>query len=171
MPADIEYLFHNLQNPTTPIIVPSNNFATVRNTHFNKAKTTLLLVHGSGGNSSGPLVQKVRAAVVKAKLDINVIGVEWQQFQLRNSKIDVRNCAQLFGNIVGNFIKAMMKDFGLSLDNLVIVGHSIAGAFCAEIGSAIGNKTRAIVGLETCSRKDRAKFVEVCKYIEIFCFV
>lgn len=99
---------------------------------------------------------------MKAKLDVNLIGVEWQRFQLRNNNTDIYNCTKLFGSIVGKLLKAMMKSFGLNLDNLVMVGHSIAGGFCAEVGSAVDSKAGAIIGLESCSYKDRAKFVQVC---------
>lgn len=99
---------------------------------------------------------------MKAKLDVNLIGVEWQRLQLRNSKIDIYNCTKLFGSVVGKLLEAMIKSFGLNLDNLVMVGHSIAGGFCAEVGTAVGNKAAAIIGLESCSYKDRAKFVQVC---------
>lgn len=161
VPEDIKYLFYSLQNPKTPIIVPSNNFGVIKNTHFDKSKETIVLVHGSGGDSSGPLVQNVTATIVKAKIDVNVIGVEWQKFQTRNQ--DVRNCAKLFGKIVGTLLEDMKKNHGLQYSNLVVVGHSIAGAFCGEIGAYLNNQIARIVGLETCCSSSMAKFVEVWK--------
>lgn len=107
VPDDIKYLFYSLKNPKTPIIVPSNNFAAIKNTHFDKSKETIVLVHGSGGNTSSPLVQNVTATIAKARMDVNVIAVEWQKFQLHNT--DVRNCAKLFGTIVGSLLEAMNK--------------------------------------------------------------
>lgn len=152
-------MFYNIQNPTTPIIVPSNNFTTIKNTHFNKARETLVLIHGSGGDSSGPLVKNVTAAIAKAKIDVNVIGVEWRKYQLRNP--DVRNCSKLFAKVVGTMLEDLQKNHGLQYSNLVIVGHSIAGGFCGEISVYLKNQVAKIVGLETCCTKDRAKFVEV----------
>lgn len=161
VPADIVYLFYSLQNPEKPIIIPSNRPDDVGKTHFSKSKETIFFVHGSGGNSSGPLVQKVRAAIVKAKMDINIIGVDWRAFQLRNNKTNIYNCSKLFGQVVGNFLKEMTRKFGLDYSKLVIVGHSIAGTFCNDIGYNINSQAKAIVGLETCSYKNTAKFVEV----------
>lgn len=122
-----------------------------------------MLVHGSGGNSSGPLVQTIRSTVVKANIDVNIIGVEWRRFQLRNINTNIYNCAKLFGAVVGKFVKTMAKDYGLEYANLSMVGHSIAGTFCNEVGSEVNGQIQSIVGLETCSYKDRAKFVEVRK--------
>lgn len=105
-------------------------------------------------------------AIAKAKIDVNVIGVEWQKFQLRNT--EVRNCAKLFGTIVGKLLEDMNKNQGLQYSNLVIVGHSIAGAFCGEVGTYLKNQVAKIVGLETCCSSSMAKFVEVRNKYFIF---
>lgn len=158
-------MFYSLKNPENPIIVPSDKTGEIKNTHFDASKETIFLVHGGGGNTSGPLVQKVKAAVAKVKLDVNVIGVDWLGFQNRNQKINVYTCADFFGILVAKFLTVLTKDHGLKLAKMTMVGHSIAGKFMTNIGSQLKGEIRSIVGLETCaiSRKD-AKFVEVCIY-------
>lgn len=160
-PTDIIYQFYSLQNPqeSQSINITSNRPDLVKTTHFNKGKETILLVPGSG--TQIPLIQKVRQAVVDAKLDVNVIGVNWLGFQKTNRAIDVHNCSKWFGDIVGGFLKDMQKNNGLNFNNLIIVGHSIAGGFCGNIGLSIGSQAKAIYGLETCSYKNTAKFVQV----------
>lgn len=155
------YLFYSLQNPNNPIIIPSNKPDEVSKTHFSRSKETIFFVHGSGGNSSGPLVQTVTRVITKAKMDVNIIGVDWRKFQLRNKETNIYNCSKLFGKIVGDFLKEMAKKFGLDYSKLVMVGHSIAGTFCNDIGYNINGQAKSIVGLETCSFKNTAKFVEV----------
>lgn len=159
VPTDIEYLFYSLRNPERPISIASNRPDLVRNTHFNKARDTILLVHGSG--SGDALINKTRAAIVRAKIDVNIIGINWQPFQQRNRNINIYNCSKMFGKIVGDFLKDMQKSNGLNFGTLNIVGHSIAGAFTADIGLNINSQARSIFGLETCSYKNTAKFVEV----------
>lgn len=133
----------------------------MKKTHFNKSKQTIFFVHGSGGNSSGPLVQTTRAAIVKAKIDMNIIGVDWRAFQLRNNHTNIYNCAKLFGKVAAGFLSNMNKSFGLNYSNLIIVGHSIAGTFTSQIGYNLKGQVKHMVGLETCSGKKAAKFVEV----------
>lgn len=159
VPSDIKYFFYSLQNPENATIIISNRPDLVKTTHFSKSKDTILLVHGSG--TSDPLFNKVRDAIVKAKIDMNIIGVQWQGFQGRNREINVRNCSKMFGKVVGDFLKDMKKDDGLNFSTITIVGHSIAGGFCGDIGLNINSEARTIYGLETCSRKNTAKFVEV----------
>lgn len=118
------------------------------------------MVHGSG--TWVPLITKVRNAIVKAKIDMNIIGVNWMGFQGRNKKVNVHNCSKLFGNLVGDFLKDMQKRHGLDFSTLTIVGHSIAGGFCGNIGLSIGSQARSIYGLEACSYKNTAKYVQVC---------
>lgn len=117
------------------------------------------MVHGGG--TPIPLIQKIRKAVVAARRDVNVIGINWYAFQIRNNKFDIHNCSKMFGKIIGDFLKSMEKNNGLSFDKLTIVGHSIGGGFSADIGYNINSQAKSIVGLETCSYKNAAKFVEV----------
>lgn len=163
--TDVQYLFYNIQNPENPIILPRNDASLVKRTHFNKAKDTFLLVHGSGGNSSGPLVQKIKSAVARAKMDVNLIGLDWLRFGNRNSKLGIYNCSKLLGRMVGDFLKEMAKEDGLQFSRLTMIAHSVAGAITADIGYNLNKQARSTIGLETCSYKDSAKFVEVNTYI------
>lgn len=140
----------------------------MKKTHFSKSKQTIFFVHGSGGNSSGPLVQTTRAAIVKAKIDMNIIGVDWRHFQLRNNQTNIYNCAKLFGKVVSSFLETMAKNDGLDYSNLIVVGHSIAGTFTSQIGYNLKGQIKNMIGLETCSGQKAAKFVEVCISCNIF---
>lgn len=74
--ADIVYYFFNIQNPVKGIGVPAKNPAAIKNTHFNKNKETMVLVHGSGGNTSGLLTTATTKAISDSKIDMNVIAVD-----------------------------------------------------------------------------------------------
>lgn len=167
MASDVVYLFYNLKNPSNPIIIPSNRPDEVSKTHFDKSKETILLLHGGGGNSSGPLVQKCRTALFNAKKDVNVIGIDWQPFQNRNKGINIYDCGKMFGANIGNFLKEMSKKFGLQFSRLSLVGHSIGGGVIGDIGVGIDGQARSIVSLEACTYKDRAKHVQVCSNLLI----
>lgn len=165
LPEDIKYLFYNIQNPATPIIVPSNKFNTIKNTHFNKLKPTLFLVHGGGGNTSGPLTQQVRAYTVAKKIDINLIAVDWLGFQntwTKRNISDFYSCAPLFAKVVSGFIKELVSNHGLNYNDLAMAGHSIASRFCYETLRDLPKPIKHFMGLESCVvYQMNTKFTEV----------
>lgn len=147
-PADIIYYFYSLKNPAAGIGVPQTNPAAIKHTYFDSSKETIILIHGGGGNSTGLLVTATRNAIVNAKIDMNIIGLDWYQVQLHNNYSQIYDCTTGFGQVVGSFLGTLIKSYGLKTSKLTIVGHSIAGAFCAAIIPHIG-KVKHMVGLET----------------------
>lgn len=157
--SDINYYFYNAQNPKNPIKVPSSNVGSAKNTHFNKAKQSMILIHG--GNSTGPLISTVRDTIFsKAKIDLNLIALDWAPLQQRN--VTFTACLPIFAKMVQNFLNIMQKDFGLKLKDLTIVGHSYAGKILGAIGPQMNGQIQNLVVLEGDSvAKTAAKYVEV----------
>lgn len=171
-PTDLTYVFYNLKNPKVPILVPQKNPAAIKNTHFDKTKETIFLVHGSGGNNSGLLITATRDSIFGEQLDMNVIAVDWFQVQVHNrnltnkTKRAIYDCAEGFGKNVGGFLNDMVKSNGLNPSKLTVVGHSIAGAFCRAIVPYVKGKIKAMVGLETAGiRPADAEYTEVKIYM------
>lgn len=74
-PLDLTYYFFNIQNADKPVEVKSDKTDTIKNSHFDGAKETLLLIHGWANTGLGELTQEVKDVAFKAKIDINVIGL------------------------------------------------------------------------------------------------
>lgn len=161
-PADIVYYFFNTQNPVSGIGVPAKNPAAIKNTHFDKNKDTIILVHGGGGNTTGLLITATRNAIFNGKIDMNVIAVDWYNVQLHNDYNKIYDCTAGFGQVVGGFFNTMISSQGLNTGTLTIVGHSIAGKFCAALSENLKGKVKYMVGLETGGiGTNHANYVEV----------
>lgn len=93
---------------------------------------------------------------------MNIIGLDWYQVQLHNDYNKIYDCTTGFGEVVGSFLSTLIRSHGLKTSKLTVVGHSIAGAFCASIVPHIG-KVRHMVGLETGHiGTQHANYVQVC---------
>lgn len=94
---------------------------------------------------------------------MNIIAVDWYQVQLHNDYDKIYDCTTGFGSVVGGFLNYLVTSHGMSPNKLTIVGHSIAGKFCAACVPHIKGKIKYMVGLETggISTTD-ASYVEVC---------
>lgn len=165
--SDINYYFYNMKNPKNPIKVPTSNLNAIKTTHYNKAKPTIILIHGGGGNSTGALITTVRDTVfLKAKKDINIIALDWAPLQKRYDKVTYKACLPIFARMVNTFLNKM-GTFGLKLSDLTVAGHSLAGKIMGAIGPQMKGQIQYFVVLEGDSvAKNAAKYVEV--YIQNF---
>lgn len=98
---------------------------------------------------------------IHKNVDINVIGIDWQNFQFHNEYIS--SCTKLFGAITSNFFQEMFINHGMNFHELTVVAHSTAGKFCSSIPQFLPAKIQRMVGLDTCDfNTTDAVFVEVC---------
>lgn len=160
---DLFYYFMNLQNAATPIKVLTDNSNAIKNTHFNGTKDTIFLVHGSGNNGLSALTQIIKNTTFGAKIDINIIAVDWNTIRKRvTQKADLEACGPIAGNLMADFINVLVNHYGLKLSKLTVVGHSLAGHFISGLAATLKDQIQNIVGVDTSSvKRTDAKFVEV----------
>lgn len=97
-------------------------------------------------------------------MDVNIIGVDWLQFQLRQGQqnLSVYDCSKLFATVVGNFLNDMVESHGMNFSDVTMVGHSIASRFCRDITGNLKGRIKSFMGLESCVvSHDMADFVQV----------
>uniref|UniRef100_A0A6P7GIA5 Pancreatic lipase-related protein 3-like isoform X2 n=1 Tax=Diabrotica virgifera virgifera TaxID=50390 RepID=A0A6P7GIA5_DIAVI len=87
--------------------------------------------------------------------------------------ISAKNSVTRVGLYVAGFIKQLKENFGIRLEKVKFVGHSLGAHICGNSGAALGGKVDRIVGLDPAgplftvknidNRLDRsdAKFVQV----------
>lgn len=119
------------------------------------------MVHGNWANSSGPLVEKVRNAVVENQLDVNLIAIDWMRYMNHNDGLHPYTCGVHFGNIVGGFLKEVSKWYGLDFGKLRLVGFSVGGGLIGPIGASLNGQAASLVSLQSCTYGTYAQFVEV----------
>lgn len=104
----------------------------------------------------------VKDAIVTGKKDMNIVALDWSNLQKHNPGKNIYACAPQAGIIIRDFLRKLVKDYGLKYSMLTFVGHSAAGPFCAAVGAALNGEMKAIVGLDTSGiKKSDAKYVEV----------
>lgn len=169
VPEDIVYYFYSLQNPNYPIEVPSINTSAINNTYFNASQKSLILVHGGGGNSFGPLTKTTKDTLFNASIDINVIALDWSSILKRYNKQTYRYCLTQFGKIVADFLNVMVDEYGLRYSDLTISGHSLAGRILGAIGLTLKGVVHSMVALDSDSiPPEAANFVQVRFFNFIF---
>ena len=88
------------------------------NTRFVASKPTKLVAHGLGG---GIHIDHIfNAAYAKAGYDYNVIGIDWREMQGEGYKAIL----DLAGNYSARFLKGMVEDYDLQLNNVHAIGFS-----------------------------------------------
>lgn len=162
------YYFYSLQNPNTPIEVKSDKVDAMKNTHFDSAKDTIILIHGYGDSAQGLLVKTVKNDIVAAKRDLNIIGLDWSPIWKNNpSKDFFTKNAQKAGKFIAEFLAVLAKEYRLKYSALTIVGHSAGGPISGAIGASLNGEVKNIVGLDTSGiKKSDAKFVEVRELLD-----
>ncbi|CAH1236366.1 unnamed protein product [Diabrotica balteata] len=169
--TDLAYHFYCTRHPTKSIKVEIGTISRLKNTNFSAEKETLFIVHGWKCNNVSQINREITAAILKNH-DINVIVVDWSKMAGKNY-ISAKRAVTRVGLYVAGFITELKANFGLRLEKVKFVGHSLGAHICGNAGAALGGKVDRIVGLDpagplftvknTANRLDRtdAKFVQV----------
>ena len=88
------------------------------NTRFVASKPTKLVAHGLGGGIH--IDQIFNAAYAEAGYDYNVIGIDWREMQGDGYKAIL----DLAGNYSARFLKGMVEDYELQLNDVHAIGFS-----------------------------------------------
>ena len=88
------------------------------NTRFVASKPTKLVAHGLGGGTH--IDHIFNAAYAKAGYDYNVIGIDWRDLQGDGYKAIL----DLAGNHSARFLKGMVEDYKLKLNDVHAIGFS-----------------------------------------------
>ncbi|XP_055306562.1 lipase member H-like [Sitodiplosis mosellana] len=116
----------------------------------------------------------LEAYLLKAKLDVNFIFVNWEKFSQSINYVSVRNRVESIGVYLASMIDFMVKNHLVSIDDINLVGFSLGAHISGFAGKHVkSGKLPKIVGLDPAGplfsltkpqeRLDRedAKYVEV----------
>ncbi|KAF6210283.1 hypothetical protein GE061_013387 [Apolygus lucorum] len=129
--------------------------------NFAKNKITKIIVHGWKNNHQSEIGQGIKDAYIKAKTNANIIIVDWSNgsFRFYNR---AKACVPLVANILAEFIDRLVKEQGLNVKNLHIIGHSL-GAHVSGLAAVRvkAGKPKRVTGLDpakpTFDNKDTEK--------------
>lgn len=122
-PISVNVLFELFTplNPDEPQIITHSNETSLRQSNFNPAYPTRILIHG--WNSRGSLTPRFAEAYFKkAQHKLNFIAVNWQHGAVTLNYPGARRRVNRVGPYVGQFIDFLVERGNLNLKDLVIIG-------------------------------------------------
>ncbi|XP_037935734.1 pancreatic lipase-related protein 2-like [Teleopsis dalmanni] len=145
--GNVKFYLYTQSNPNTPDQLYIDDIESVKSSHFEKSRLTKILIHGWGGSYTSSPNRPVREAYF-SKGDYNIISIDWYEYSKLNY-ISARAKVPTVGEDVAEFIDFLHEKFGLNLDVLVVIGHSLGAHVAGFCGKKVKNgKIAAIVGLD-----------------------
>ena len=113
---------------------------------------------------------------MKAKVDANIFGIDWQMTQSMEYFSTAPQAVKV-GVLIGHFVGRLITDRQLDPDRVLVIGYSLGAQAAGHLGRTVANVTESkvakITGLEPAKPwfdqqdpsvrigKDDAKFVEI----------
>ncbi|XP_033351854.1 pancreatic lipase-related protein 2-like [Bombus vosnesenskii] len=135
----INFTLYTRENPTDGEILKLNDVKSVRNSHWNATKQTIIVTHGWTHSGEAPVCTTIRDGFLKVR-DCNVIILDWSEIADKLIYSVVAEIVPHVAQRTASFINFMRTKAGLRTSNLKIVGHSfgaqIAGLSAREVGKS-----------------------------------
>jgi len=146
--AKVTYSLYTNSNPSSPQTINPDSAATLKNSNFNKANPTRIIIHGWQNNAESDVNVVLRSAYLAAG-KYNVISVDW------SDKAETINYAAAVlrvsgvGKQVATFIDFLNKEGGMSFATLWLNGHSLGAHVSGYAGKNVKNgRIAQITGLD-----------------------
>ena len=121
---------YNLISYTGPVVSPTEfneetdeNVVSWESTGLDPSKRTVFTIHGLGGMDFG---NAYAAAFRTTGADVNLISIYWKKVWYKFSKRPDMRMAYI-GGVAGHFLKDLIDQSGLSLENVHVIGFSYGG--------------------------------------------
>ncbi|XP_053611456.1 pancreatic lipase-related protein 2-like [Plodia interpunctella] len=139
------YLFTRL-NPDSAQTLVINDADSIRNSNFNPAHNTVVVVHGWLGNQNTGINGRIRDAYL-GKGDANVIVLDWRRLARSNYVTAVRG-VPIVGVGLGQFVRYLVGVTGASYDRIHLVGFSLGGHLVGNAGRELEGRVARITALD-----------------------
>ncbi|XP_053984239.1 phospholipase A1 VesT1.02-like [Hylaeus volcanicus] len=141
----VSFYLYTKATPNNPEKLYVDDVNTLKKSHFNPQKQTVIITHGWMNSYKSQACTKIRDAYLQ-KGDYNIITVDWATISVRPYVWCSRR-VMMIGEYVGKFINFLEKH-KMNVSELTIVGHSL-GAHIAGLSSYYSKtKAKYIVGLD-----------------------
>ncbi|CAG9761910.1 unnamed protein product [Ceutorhynchus assimilis] len=151
--VDINDLFVQIYTRANPIgdrvnLTDGSNVASLSSFDINLE--TFIYIHGWEDTISLPASTLIKNSLLVAT-DANVLLLSWDKCADNANYAVSWGCVGGTGSFLGEFLKAIRKSYGYSLDNVTIIGHSLGAHIAGFTGKNTGAAVGVIVGLDPAS--------------------
>ncbi|XP_043591014.1 phospholipase A1-like [Bombus pyrosoma] len=133
----INFTLYTRENPTDGEILKLNDVESIRNSHWNPNRQTIVMIHGWIQNGLASAI--LRDAFFDVR-DCNVIIIDWSEISNYINYSEVVKLVPHICRYIASFINFLRTKAGLQTTNLKIIGHSlgaqIAGLSAREVGKS-----------------------------------
>ncbi|XP_030573757.1 phospholipase A1-like [Drosophila novamexicana] len=142
----VSFYLYTKSNPTDGKEIKSSE-SSIHDSHFNKDHPTRFVIHGWTQSHSDSMNTEITRAWL-SRGDYNIIIVDWaraRSIDYASSVIAVPGA----GAKVGEMIKYLHDSHGMSLDSLMVIGHSLGAHVAGYSGKTVGDgRVHTIIGLD-----------------------
>ncbi|KAL7727934.1 hypothetical protein ACLKA6_019495 [Drosophila palustris] len=142
----VSFYLYTKSNPTNGQEISSKG-SSVAQSHFNKNHPTRFVIHGWTQSYTDSMNTRITKAWL-SKGDYNIIIVDWSRARsvdYASSVIAVPGA----GAKVGEMIKYLNVNHGMSLDTLYVIGHSLGAQVSGYAGKTVGEgRIHTIIALD-----------------------
>ncbi|XP_023935424.2 lipoprotein lipase-like [Bicyclus anynana] len=166
------YTRNNNNNPEN-LTIPEID-EPIQSVYFNKSNDIRILTHGWRTSASVEWLQKIKDAFLR-EYDINVIIVDWYELSKNEIYPLAAISTRYVGSRVARLINTLAQTYGLSGQNIHLIGHSLGAHVMGYAGMFSKQKIFRITGLDParplfeipampadfCLDKNDAEFVDI----------
>ncbi|XP_017846768.1 phospholipase A1 VesT1.02-like [Drosophila busckii] len=143
---EVSFYLYTKSNPSKGQHITATH-SSISGSHFNKKHGTRFVIHGWNGQASDSMNTRITKAWL-SRGDYNVIVVDWSGARTANY-ISAVNAVPEAGRLVGDMIKYLNVQQGVSLGSVYVIGHSLGSHVAGYSGKTVGSgKVQAIIGLD-----------------------
>ncbi|KAL6268503.1 hypothetical protein P5V15_001635 [Pogonomyrmex californicus] len=143
---DINYELYTKNNKEQAVSLRVDDATQLRDSPFNSAWPTKIIIHGWTENGNAFWVHDIRRNYLSIG-DYNVICIDWFAGSTKEYLTSVK-LTRLVGEYVAAFIEFLGSEAQLSFDDVHILGHSLGAHVAGYVGNYASKKLGRITGLD-----------------------
>ncbi|XP_044735396.1 phospholipase A1-like [Chrysoperla carnea] len=125
-----------------------NKSTNLKNSPFNPAYPTKILIHGFGNSYKSPFGQQTKNSYLNSGR-YNVIVVDWRKLARAPWYLTASKNTRLVGQTTAQLIDNLVQGAGMKLENLHIIGHSLGAHTAGIAGKNVkSGRVERITGLD-----------------------
>ncbi|XP_034665223.1 pancreatic triacylglycerol lipase-like [Drosophila subobscura] len=141
----VTFYLYTSSNPTKGQKISATS-KSIDNSNFNAGNPTRFVIHGWTQSYTAGMNKQIRAAWL-GQGDYNVIVVDWARARSIDYATSVM-AVSATGKKVANMINFLNSNYGMSLNDLYVIGHSLGAHVAGYAGKNTNGQVYTIIGLD-----------------------